>query len=72
MQAKSAIVEEMQEHLFEAGKHRAAVYEQRCQEDDSAEFEVASASASAALNIISRGGDITGWCPFHTYLHLTL
>ena len=50
----------MQDHLFEAGKHRAAVFEQRCQEDDSAEYEIANSSVTAAMHILSRGGDATG------------
>ena len=50
----------MQEHLFASGKHRAAVFVQRCREDEAAEYEVASPSVSAALNILSRGGDAQG------------
>ena len=50
----------MQEHIFEAGKHRAAVYAQRCEDDESAELEVATASVSAAMSILSRRGDPTG------------
>ena len=60
VQAKSAIVEELEEHLMAAGEARAAARAQRSATDEAAELDPASAAVSAALNVLSRGGDASG------------
>ena len=49
VQAKSAIVEELEEHLMGAAEQRAAALAQRCAADEAAELDPASAGVSAAL-----------------------
>ena len=54
------IVEELEEHLMAAGEQRAAALAQRCVADEAAELEPASAAVSAALGVLSRGGEPEG------------
>lgn len=60
LQAKSAIVEELEEHVMGAGEQRAAAQAQRSTADEAAELDPASAAVSAALGVLSRGGEPEG------------
>lgn len=60
LQAKAAIVEELEEHLMNAAEQRAAALAQRSAADEAAELDPASAAVSAALGILSRGGAESG------------
>jgi len=53
-------VEELEEHLMTAGESRAAARAQRSAADEAAEMDPASAAISAALNVLSRGGEAAG------------
>ena len=43
-----------------AGEQRAAALAQQCAADEAAELEPASAAVSAALGVLSRGGEASG------------
>ena len=60
LQAKAAIVEELEEHLMRVREQRAAAVAQRSAGDEAAELDPASAAVSAALSVISMGGDASG------------
>lgn len=60
LQAKAAVVEELEEHLMEAAEQRASAAAQRSAADEAAELEPAAAAVSAALGVLSRGGELAG------------
>lgn len=60
LQAKAAIVEELEDHMMRVGEARAAALAQRSAGDGAAELDPASAAVSAALGVLSRGGATSG------------